>query len=390
MEQSLLILGRQPALGLAELQSLYGDDKVSPIGRSAALVDLPPSEIQFMRLGGSLKLAKFLDKINSTNWSNIEDYLKVHLPKHICCIPEGKLVLGISVYDLNVKVNEINKTGLNLKKLILADGRPARIVPNKTPDLSSAQVLHNKLFTTHNWELLLVNHGGQTYLAQTTNVQAINAYAARDQVRPKRDPRVGMLPPKLAQIIINLAVDQRSVKSILDPFCGTGVILQEALLMGYSAVGSDIEPRMIEYSKANLEWLADKWEIKTGWQLHTGDACKMKWDPNFDTVAGEAYLGRPFSSLPTPAVLNQVIQDVDTIHKKFLENVARQTKPGFRMAIAVPAWKTKNGFKHLPTLEKLEELGYTWAVFKHISNNDLIYHRESQIVGRELAVLIRM
>src|SRR6185503_16098722 len=108
-------------------------------------------------------------------------------------------------------------------------------------------------------------------LAQTLFVQDIEAYGARDQARPARDARVGMLPPKLAQIILNLsagplrpAAPQLERLRILDPFCGTGVILQEALLMGYSVLGTDIEPRMADYSKRNLRWLYEKFPSMEG------------------------------------------------------------------------------------------------------------------------------
>jgi tRNA G10 N-methylase Trm11 len=231
-------------------------------------------------------------------------------------------------------------------------------------------------------------------MAQNIAEQDIEAYAARDQARPKRDARVGMLPPKLAQIIVNLAAGKLTADSkqltLLDPFCGTGVVLQEALLMGYSAYGTDLEPRMIEYSEINLKWLRSFYHqlSAVSCKLEVGDATNMTWQP-FDFVAAETYLGRPFSALPAPNVLDKVIQDVDTIHKKFLKNVARQTKPGFRMCIAVPAWKASTGFKRLPTLDHLEELGYTRAVFKHVREQDLIYHRENQIVARELVVLQR-
>lgn len=384
----MIVLGRQPALGLAELESLYGSQNLEPAGYAAALVNLSAKDIDFKRLGGSVKLAKLLDTINSVNWSDIEKYLIEHIPKHVCCISDGKLVLGLSVYGLNVNPKDINKTGLTLKKMVVKDGRPCRIVPNKSPSLSSAQVLHNKLFTSHNWELILVRHKNKVYLTQTAAVQDIEAYSARDFNRPKRDARVGMLPPKLAQIIINLVKPQPG-STMLDPFCGTGVMLQEALLMGFKVVGSDIDPRMIDYSKANLKWLLDKWNLEgADWQLAEGDACSQKW-PQFDFVACETYLGRPFSAQPSSEVLSMVIQDADTIHTKFLINLASQTKSGFRFCLGVPAWKTKNGFLRLPTLEKLEKLGYNRAVFKHISNRDLIYHRENQIVGRELLVLVR-
>lgn len=441
MNKSVAILGRQPALGLAELESLYGAEKLKPISDSAAVLDTPPADVVFSRLGGTVKLAKLLTIIDTTDWKKLEDYLVKHLPDHVCCIPEGKLTLGLSAYNLNVSVNTINKTTLALKKVVRETGRPCRIVPNKEPALSSAQVLHNKLFTSHNWELILIGSGNQTYLAQTTNVQDINAYAARDQARPKRDARVGMLPPKLAQIIINLARPDSS-QAILDPFCGTGVVLQEALLMGFDAYGTDLEERMIDYSKVNLDWLAEKAHINDRtYLLETGDATNFEWQ-GFDTIASETYLGRPFSAEPKPEILREVMQDVDTIHKKFLKNVARQTQSGFRLCLAVPAWirpthrpslpgsiatssarasGTRDSFSapmlnrsststassashrendsgtqmraaefiHLPVLDHLTEMGYTRQSFVHAQGDDLIYHREGQIVGRELVVLIR-
>ena len=200
-----------------------------------------------------------------------------------------------------------------------------------------------------------------------------------------RDARVGMLPPKLAQIIINLAVDSQASAgdTILDPFCGTGVVLQEAVLMGYKAYGTDLEERMVDYSRRNMEWLGMPAVIEQG------DATSHKWRQPFDFIAGETYLGRPFSSEPDAEILHKVIHDANIIHKKFLQNVATQTKSGFRMCIAVPAWHTKNGVKHLPTLDHLEELGYNRVSFVHVSNEDLVYHREGQIVGRELLVLTR-
>src|SRR4029078_6190467 len=99
----------------------------------------------------------------------------------------------------------------------------------------------------------------------------------RDREMSTRDAKVGMLPPKLAQIIINMAVgempeeakqsvcevppdqpipkDHLAKITLLDPFCGTGVILQEAALMGYKAYGSDLMPQMANYAQQNWAWL---------------------------------------------------------------------------------------------------------------------------------------
>lgn len=396
MTQSVALLGRQPALGIAELESLYGADIIHPLGDQAALLDIDHTEVTFNRLGGTVKLARLLTVIASTDWKKVEQHLHENAAKHSTFLPEGKMSIGLSVYGLNVNPARINATALSLKKLIKETGRPVRVVPNKTPDLSSAQVLHNGLTSARAWELLCIRHGQQTYIAQTTDVQDITAYAARDQARPKRDARVGMLPPKLAQLIINLAVGQvdtiggmRYAVCILDPFCGTGVILQEAILMGYKVYGTDLNQRMIDYTDINLKWLSEASRIlHDAYRLQTGDATNYTWE-HFDAIAAETYLGRPFSALPKPEILADVMQDVDTIHKKFLRNMAKQTKPGFRMCIAVPAWKTSNGFKHLKTLDHLTDLGYTRLRFVHVDNKDLIYHRENQIVARELVVLQR-
>lgn len=406
MSTSIAVLGRQPAIGLAELEALFGADAVQRVGAEAASIDLPADQIDFKRLGGTMKLAKLLTILDFTDWQKIEDYLAEELPKHTCCITEGKFTLGLSLYGFKINPKRVNATGLSLKKVIKATDRPVRIVPNKSLELSSAQVLHNKLFTSHNWELLLIRDEGKTYLAQTTNVQDIEAYAARDQARPARDAKVGMLPPKLAQTLINLAVgklesnEQQAMNNevtVLDPFCGTGVVLQEALLMGYDVIGTDLDQRMVEYSQINLKWLQEKWNLEdTAWEAEAGDATDHQW-PELSAlssqhsayVACETYLGRPFSSAPNHATLQKVMQDVDTIHEKFLKNVAQQTQKGFRMCIAIPAWRVGRSFKHLKVLDSLGGIGYTRVSFAHARDEDLIYHRESQFVGRELVVLER-
>jgi SAM-dependent methyltransferase len=405
---TICILGRQPELGLVELESLFGSGQVKHLGDAAALVE-HEGDFPFDRLGGTVKAAKLLTRLDTTDWLKLESHIIEQLPSHLQHVPEGKLKIGLSLYGIPISVGKLNASGLNIKKAIKTLGRSVRIVPNKQPELNTAQVLHNQLTGPNGWELLFIREGNSTVIAQTIRVQDIEAYAARDQVRPKRDSRVGMLPPKLAQIIINLATGQivndewrmvnndktnkpsftihSSPFTILDPFCGTGVVLQEALLIGYNVYGTDLEPRMVEYTRANLDWLNI-----TSLQRRTeqGDATTHQWEQPFSVVAAETYLGRPFSAEPKPEVLREVMQDVDTIHRKFLKNVARQTSAGFRMCIAVPAWKSRNGFQHLKMLDSIKELGYNRLSFVHAGGKELIYHREGQFVGRELVVLERI
>lgn len=271
------------------------------------------------------------------------------------------------------------------------------MVPHDKSELGSATVLYNKLTGPNGWELLIVSDGKSSFLAQTVQIQDIDAYSARDQARPHRDAKVGMLPPKLAQIIINLAVGQRSTDKpkssilILDPFCGTGVVLQEAMLIDYDIYGTDLEPRMVQYTIDNLAWLDQKYpEVGDYRRVEMGDATKHQWQFKKDAeivVAGETYLGQPLSTLPSGEHLSKIIFEVNLLHHKFLENISKQIPSGTRLCMAVPTWAGKHEFLHLPTLDHLTDIGYTRMRFKHVDNQDLIYHRENQVVGRELLVL---
>lgn len=382
----IAILGRQPKIGLAELESLYGTDKVKPVGDTAALVDV--ERVDHQRLGGTIKVGMPIIELNTTNWPELAAYTARELPKHVCCLGEGKLKLGLSVYGIQVSVQQLNRTGLDFKKVCKATGRSTRIVPNTAPELNSAQVLHNQLAGNPlGMELLYIKNGNKTWLAQTWSVQDIDAYARRDHGRPKRDARVGMLPPKLAQIIVNMAVGPTPSSTdvlVLDPFCGTGVVLQEAMLMGYAVYGSDIEPRMITYTKDNLQWL----NSNAAWEdLETADATNHKWGHKPHFVASETYLGRPLTTLPAPDKLREIISDCNTIIEKFLKNIRPQLPKNARLCLAVPAWHAGNDFKHLPLLDHLEKLGYNRVKFEHAAWGDLIYHRPDQVVARELLVI---
>lgn len=389
--QSLLILGRQPALGMAELESVYGAKSVSWFSNQAAVVDKEPDLVDFKRLGGSTKLAKILTILPATNWKKIEKYLLDQSPHHAQFLPEGKMHLGLSAYGVQVSTGQLEATGLKLKKAIRnASGKSVRLVPNKELTLGSAQIIHHHLTGANGWELVLISNGEQTILAQTVDEQDIESYTLRDRGRPKRDARVGMLPPKLAQIIINLATTGQH-QTVLDPFCGTGVVLIEAALMGHNVYGTDIEQRMIDYSQRNLEWLNQTFNLSpTEATLEPGDATHHTWQSAPVTaVACEAYLGRPLAKIPDSETLNSIRHTCDQIIGGFLRNIAQQVPSGTRLCVAVPAWNTQSGFRHLKTLDSIADLGYNFVRFEHVRSDELLYYRPDQVVARELLVLER-
>jgi tRNA (guanine10-N2)-dimethyltransferase len=308
---------------------------------------------------------------------------------------DGKLTLGISAYGFNVSAREVQKTGIILKQKLKKAGVSLRLIPNSEAALNTATSHHNKLGLSPNKvELIVVRAtNGRVVIAESIGAQNITAYALRDQGRPKRDAFVGMLPPKLAQIMINLA--RPSLKPvndarILDPFCGTGVVLQEAALMGYAVYGTDLADKMIDYSKANLEWLGATHHLTINATVQQGDAMDTKWQQPIDSIVCESYLGQPFSAPPSPAKLDQVRKNCNYIISTFLKNIGSQIASGTPLCIAIPAWRDTSGnFSHLSLTGQLEKLGFKERDLSNIDKNDLLYYREDQVVARELLLLVK-
>ena len=61
----------------------------------------------------------------------------------------------------------------------------------------------------------------------------------------------GVMMPRMARTLVNLACANPG-DILLDPFCGTGGILIESVLLGIRSVGSDFDPLMVNGSRTNL------------------------------------------------------------------------------------------------------------------------------------------
>jgi tRNA G10 N-methylase Trm11 len=383
----IALLGRQPALGIAELERVYGSERVAWHGPLSATVDTDSIDIQ--KLGGTTKAGEVIAELNG-NWHQISKKIVSHYTQ-TWSKAEGKITLGISVYGFDISPREAQKTGIILKQKLKQSGVALRLIPNQEAALSTATSHHNKLgLSSNKVELLVIRSPkGRVIIAESTGAQNITAYAKRDQGRPKRDAFVGMLPPKLAQIMINLAHPADGLR-ILDPFCGTGVVLQEAALLGHPIYGTDLADKMVDYSTKNLQWLEENYRLTLKATVAQGDAMTTTWQQPVDAVIGETYLGQPFSAPPSPSKLREVRGNCEHIIGAFLKNISAQLQPGTPLCIAVPAWKDSAGrFTHLPLTNNLESYGFTQIEFRNIKPADLLYFREDQVVARELLVLER-
>jgi hypothetical protein len=367
----LAVLGRQPEISLAELSALFSRVRLDGPALATFSADKEPN---IAKLGGSLKLA-----------AEIADNSPLDFLQNL---PEGKITLGVSDYSSHSSARKAQGEALKLKKILTRHGRSVRVVENKLPALSTATSLHNGLGGGKSNKVELILNNGTWW--RVIGVQDIDAYAKRDQVRPARDAKVGMLPPKLAQILINLCGELPEKARILDPFCGTGVVLQEAMLMGYSVYGTDLNPRMIEYSQKNLDWLqkgllSSNAPEKDLIRLSQGDATNFVWEQPIDAVACEGYLGQPMSQPPVEIKLKGEKQECSAIMLVFLKNLAKQIKPGTPVVVAMPAWLRPDGsYSRMNLVDEIEDMGY------NVSSNSrrgLLYHREGQIVARDIIIL---
>lgn len=387
----IALLGRQPALSMAELERLYGSENVAWFSDMSATVDT--NEINIESLGGSLKIGRVVANLPRGDWRSVSMKL-VQAYIHAWKDFDSKLTVGISAYGFDVSPRDVQKTGIILKQKLKQSGVSLRLIPNQEAALSSATSHHNKLGLSPNKVEILVfrSRNGKVIIAESAGAQNITALAKRDQERPKRDAFVGMLPPKLAQIMINLAHPTNKASArILDPFCGTGVILQEAALMGYAVYGTDLSEKMIRYSRDNLNWLQETHHVSTDWYLHEGDAMTTTWQQPIDAVACESYLGQPFSAPPSPSKLVEVRGNCDKIISAFLKNIGSQLPSDTPLCVGIPAWRSSDGsFTHLPLINKLDQLGFKRVELKNVRTNDLLYFREDQVVARELLILTKI
>ncbi|MBB1524467.1 hypothetical protein HG470_001685 [Candidatus Saccharibacteria bacterium] len=386
------IAGRQPLISLAEIQALY-DKAARLVGKKLVFFEIDEDGEENIspdinRLGGSLKLGRFFD----TDFNKLAKFLAT-------AHPEGKITLGISDFSKQKKSGLAKQKSMELKRNLARMGRSARVITSNEPEISSATAHHNQLGEKAGcFEIFLIDR--EIYLSLGT--QNITAYTERDQARPARDAKVGMLPPKLAQILINLCGKLPEEARVLDPFCGTGVVLQEAAIMGYVPYGTDLNERMVEYSKKNLSWLFNERNQKRFKILpdliqkkdqilnaiSVGDATSFAWDGEIDAVAFEGYLGAPMSKPPVDIKFKTEKAKCREIAMGFLKNITPQIKSGTPVVMALPAWLRENGkYAGLNILDEIQEMGYNFEKFQDLSQSDLLYYREGQIVAREIIVI---
>jgi tRNA G10 N-methylase Trm11 len=370
----LLVLGREKELSKAEVEIVFDDFKV--INDDCVTV-LVKDSTNFADLGGVIKAAEVFCE-NSTN--PIKDIYEL-----ISAVrPNGKINFGLSFYGKAYDAG----MGIRLKKSLKSSGRSVRyLAPKQGQFLNAATVIYNNL-TKSGFEIILCKKpNGKYLLAKTVAVQDINAYSKRDYDKPCRNTKVGMLPPKLSQTLINLSATPHSA-SIIDPFCGSGGLLMEAALMGYNSSGSDISNTMVECAQKNVDWLYGYNKgIPRPNILPARDATTSIVDEVGYSVVTEGYLGNNFLSKPGLGAVESQIPALEKIYIDFLSNLKKQKTKPIAVVICLPFWELNGQTVDLNIIDEVLKLGYTIHEFKSVDGMQLRYKREGQFTGRRIFVL---
>ena len=356
--------------------------------------DLPhdidaPSEIG--RLGGIIKIGKVVSIIKSGNNAGLLRDIFEIAEKKLASTTGGKFNFGFSSYGKRY----FNKKdyGLKLKKHFQSQKISSRFVVSQENTLSSVVVSENKLLK-RGVEIVLAGDGDNIIIGETLAVQPFKDLSLRDYGRPVRDDLSGMLPPKLAQIMLNFTGPINDNVTVLDPFCGSGTVLTEALLMGAGQIiGSDISQAAIEASHKNLSWVGEIY--KTGsanCRLFTASVEKLSAfikSDSVDAIVTEPYLGPQRGRISFQAV----IKDLESLYSTAIGEFYKIIKTGKRVVMVWPLYYGERpispnytGFKIISVVP--DELKAS-PFIKISERNTLVYGRPGQKVYREIVVLMK-
>jgi tRNA G10 N-methylase Trm11 len=379
--QYFFVLGNNPALSVAEIQAVLGTAKYDLINEQILMVEpaQPFDAVALqLHLGGTIKIGIVQESVVN-NFDHILVAVKQLVTQKIASDFTGKFKFGFSCHGLKIQTKPL---AMELKKHLKEQQISCRWVVSKEPTLSSVVVEQNKLVDS-GIELVFFSQGKNIYLGQTLAVQPFKQLSARDYGRPARDDHSGMLPPKLAQIMINLAgvqqiTDVKHEKVLLDPFCGSGTILSEALFLGIKKViGTDLSERAVSDSQQNLTWLGKQYEINGSYQIKQADVRNLHQviKTKVDVIATEPYLGPQRGQVE----LKKVIVELETLYAQALHEFDLLLPANGRV---VMAWPVRQNRTLTPNL-------HNWKIVAPISN-DLIKHKALQLTARQTIVYGRI
>ncbi len=151
----------------------------------------------------------------------------------------------------------------------------------------------------------------------------------KDKHMPKRK-NLYSTSLRIADIMINL-LGCTNKTTIVDPFCGTGTFLVEALLKGHDVIGIDQEKQMCRYAKENIEWIK---ENIGKYQIICGDSGKIKFKA--DCAVFEPYMGPFLKKMPSEKKARKTVKNLEKIYYFVFRNLSKNLKKKAKVVCILP------------------------------------------------------
>ena len=264
-----------------------------------------------------------------------------------------RVLFGVSVYCAEKQLRSVSKSiqrfiGSSIKRELAGYGKKSKFMGfakgRKFPQLSHVEVL-KKNFVENKAETLFCMGKEQTVVATTIAVHNPFEFQKRDVEKPVQR-KIFAIPPRLARIMVNLAACSEG-KVLLDPFCGVGTILQEALLSKTKAIGVDINRWCVEATRRNMEWLKDEYGLENAeYRVLRGDVHMLSQKiglEQVDCIATEPDLGPALRQVPTTSYALRIAEKLEPLYYGLLEEAYKVLKSDGRLVLVSPYIKTRSG-----------------------------------------------
>lgn len=429
--QYIFILGREQKIALLELSSVLRrfcfDIETNPItslSDNCVLINTEKNDDDVKELmnvlGGTTKIFKVLGEEKRLSENSLVKYFKVK--------PGKRLTFGISSYSKKIPVNTINMLGLKLKKMFKQSGSVRFVALRGELELSTATSHGQRLYSDGTELGVFYDESARKIgIGKLIAMTDPGEWSHRDFDKPKSDKFSGMVPPKLARMMVNIALgstmvnDQLAINNniencklpegsvsarkiensnnivVCDPFCGSGNILMEAMMLGCNVVGSDLSEKAVNDTKINLAWLKDNTPAvqELSEEIFQADATTFDFSKLTSQsanqlkslcIVAEPYLGEPKKFKPSRHAAKGEYTAVKEIYINFLKNISRLPSAVSPLALCLvfPAVETVEGkiFSLLKeSVDEINDLGYTLVC------KPLLYGRDYQVVKREIVLL---